>query len=105
MISSSEFEHRKRLNKVREEANKRVEKIRGYFEEIEKVKTEALKRIEDLRQSVGNDMRKLEENIAKSELVPDVKKTLASDMSTLRKEIEDRATELRKRISGTVIPP
>jgi uncharacterized membrane-anchored protein YjiN (DUF445 family) len=105
MISSSEFEHRKKLNKVREEANKRVEKIRNCFAEIEKVKTEALKRIEDLRQFVGHDMRKLEENIAKSELTSDIKKTLASDMATLRKEIEDRATELRKRISGTVIPP
>jgi len=105
MTISAEYEHRKKLNKIREDMNKRVKDVRDHFAKIEKVKTEALKKIEDMRRSAEQDIRKLEGDIVKSDLTPDVKKTLASDIATLRKEIEDRGAELRTRISGTVIPP
>jgi uncharacterized coiled-coil DUF342 family protein len=105
MSLSPEYEHRKKLNKIREDMNKRVKDLRDHFAKIEKVKTEALKKTEEMRRSAGQDIAKLEEDIAKSDLTSDIKKTLASDIAILKKEIEDRATELRSRISGTVIPP
>jgi len=104
MSVSSEHEHRRKLNKIREDMTKRLKDIRDHFAEIEKVKVKALKKTEDMSRSAAQDIRKLEENIAKSDLTSDTKKTLASEIATLKKEIEDRAAELRTRITGTVIP-
>lgn len=101
---SSEFEHRKKLNKIREDVNKRVKDVRDHFAKIEKIKLEALKKTEEMRRSAEQDIAKLEKDIAKSDLTSDIKKTLASDIATLRKEIEDRTAELRTRITGTIIP-
>ena len=99
-----EYEHRKKLNKIREDANKRVKDVRDHFAKIERVKTEALKKTEEIRRSAQKDITRLEEDIAKSGLTDDVKKTLASDIALLRKEIEDKATELRSRLTAIVIP-
>ena len=104
MSMSAEYEHRKKLNKIREEANKRVSDIRDHFAKIEKVKTEALKKTEELRRSADKDITKLEEEIAKSNLAAEVKTTLTSDIASLKKEIEDRAAELRNRITRTTTP-
>jgi uncharacterized coiled-coil DUF342 family protein len=104
MSIASEYEHRKKLNKIREDTNKKVNDVRDHFAKIEKVKTDALKKTEEMRRSADKDITKLEEEIAKSNLTAEVKKTLTSDITLLRKEIEDRATELRNRIAGTVIP-
>jgi uncharacterized coiled-coil DUF342 family protein len=104
MSIASEYEHRKKLNRIREDVNKRVNDLRDHFAKIEKVKTEALKKTEEMRRSADKDITKLEEEIGKSNLTAEVKKTLTSDITLLRKEIEDRATELRNRIAGTVIP-
>jgi uncharacterized coiled-coil DUF342 family protein len=104
MSVASEYEHRKKLNKIREDTNKRVNDLRDHFAKIEKVKTEGLKKTEELRRSADREITKLEGEIAKSNLTAEVKKTLTSDITLLRKEIEDRATELRNRIAGTVIP-
>jgi uncharacterized coiled-coil DUF342 family protein len=101
---SSEFEHRKKLNKIREAMNKRVKDVRDHFAKIEKVKLDALKRTEEMKRSAQQDIVKLEAEIAKSDLTSDVKKALSSDIATLRKEIEDRTAELKTRIGGTVIP-
>jgi uncharacterized coiled-coil DUF342 family protein len=104
MSVSSEIEHRKKLNKIREDVNKRVKDVRDHFAKIEKVKVDALKKTEEMRRSAENDITKLEGEIAKSDLTAEMKKALASDIANLKKEIEDRAVELRTRISGTVIP-
>ena len=104
MGQSSEFEHRKKLNKIREDMNKRVKDVRDHFAKMEKVKLDALKKTEEMKRSVQQDIAKLETDIAKSDLTSDMKKALSSDIATLRKEIEDRAAELRTRITGTVIP-
>jgi uncharacterized coiled-coil DUF342 family protein len=104
MSVSSEIEHRKKLNKIREDVNKRVKDVRDHFAKIEKVKVDALKKTEEMRRSAQNDITKLEGEIAKSDLTAEMKKALASDIANLKKEIEDRAVELRTRISGTIIP-
>ena len=104
MSQVSEYEHRKKLNKIREDTNKRVKDVRDHFAKIEKVKTEALKKTEEIRRSAQKDITRLEEDIAKSGLTEDVKKTLASDIAMLKKEIEDKATELRSRLTAINIP-
>jgi uncharacterized coiled-coil DUF342 family protein len=104
MSQVSEYEHRKKLNKIREDTNKRVKDVRDHFAKIERVKTEALKKTEEIRRSAQKDITRLEEDIAKSGLTDDVKKTLASDIAMLRKEIEDRAAELRSRLTAIIIP-
>jgi uncharacterized coiled-coil DUF342 family protein len=105
MSRVSEYEHRKKLNKIREDTNKRVKDVRDHFVKIDKVKTEALKKTEEIRGSAERDIAKLEEEIKKSDLTEDVKKALTSDIALLRKEIEDRAAELRTRLTTISIPP
>jgi uncharacterized coiled-coil DUF342 family protein len=104
MSLSSEYEHRKKLNKIREDMTKRVKDVRDHSSKIEKIKVEALKKTEEMRKSAAQDIAKLEEEIAKSELTLETKKTLVTDIMILKKEIEDKAVELRNRISGTVVP-
>jgi uncharacterized coiled-coil DUF342 family protein len=104
MSLSSDYEHRKKLNKIREGINKRVREVGDHFAKIEKLKVEALKKTEEMGRSAEQDIRKLEKNVAESSLTSDMKKALSSDIATLRKEIEDRTANLRTRISGTVVP-
>jgi uncharacterized coiled-coil DUF342 family protein len=104
MSLSSESEHRKKLNKIREDMTKRVNDVRDHFAKIEKVKVEALKKTEEMRKSAAKDIAKLEADIEMSDLASEIKTKLMSDITVLKREIEDRAAELRNRISGTVIP-
>ncbi len=104
MSLSSDYEQRKKLNKIREDVNKRMKDVREHFAKIEKLKVESLKKTEELRRSAEQEIRKLEEGIAAAGLTSDRKSALVQDIATLRKEIEDRATELRTRISGTATP-
>jgi uncharacterized coiled-coil DUF342 family protein len=104
MGQSFEFEHRKKLNKIREDLNKRAKDVREHFAKMEKVKLDALKKTEEMKRSGQQDITKLATDIAKSDLTSDLKKALSSDIAALRKEIEDRAAELRTRITGTTIP-
>jgi len=104
MGQSSEFEHRKKLNKIREDMNKRVKDVRDQFAKMENVKLDALKKTEEMKRSAQQDIAKLETDIAKSDLASDLKQALSSDIDILRKEIEERASELRTRIVGTAIP-
>ncbi len=104
MGQASEFEHRKKLNKIREDMNKRLKDVRDQFAKMENVKLDALKKTEEMKRSVQQDMTKLETDIAKSDLTSDLKQALSSDIDILKKEIEEKAAELRARIIGTVIP-
>jgi phenylalanyl-tRNA synthetase alpha subunit len=104
MSLSSESEHRRKLNKIREDMTKRVNDVRDHFAKIEKIKVEALKKTEEMSKSATQDIAKLEVDIAKSDLASEIKKTLMSDITVVKKEIEDRIAELRNRISGTVVP-
>ncbi len=104
MTSSSEYEHRKKLNKIREDMNKRVKDVGDHFSKIEKVKTDALKKIEDMRGSAEQNLRKLEEDIARSTLTAEAKSALTDDIAGLRREVEQRGSELKDRISKTFVP-
>lgn len=105
MSSSLEYEHRKKLNRIRENTNKRVKDVRDHFVKIDRVKTEALKKAEEIKGSAEKDIVKLEEEIKRSILSEEVRKALLSDTALLKKEIEDRAAELRTRLMAISIPP
>lgn len=105
MGESSEYEHRRKLNKIRENVNKRVKDIRDHFAKIEKIKVDALKKTEEMRWDADRDIAKVEEDIAKSEgLSKELREKLASDIASLKSEIEKRSDELRDRISKVEIP-
>jgi hypothetical protein len=105
MSNLSEYEHRKKLNRIREDSNKRVKNVRDHFVKIDKIKTEALKKTEEIRISAERDIAKLEEEIKVSPLADDAKKALGSDIALLKKEVEDRAAKLRLRLTAISIPP
>jgi seryl-tRNA synthetase len=106
MSLSSESEHRKKLNKIREDMTKRVNDAAqdiaklevDNFWKIDEAKGEALRKTDEIRKSAAQDIAKLEADIAKSDLASETKKTLMSDITVLKKEIEDRVAELRNRI-------
>ena len=104
MSLASEYEHRKKLNRIREDTNKRVKDVRDHFVKIDKIKTEALKKAEEIRRSAEKDLTRLEQDVARSDLTAEAKNTLIHDIGLLRKEIEDRATELRNRLTAILIP-
>ena len=106
MSLSSESEHRKKLNKIREDMTKRVNDAAQDIAKLEvdnlwkidEVKGEALRKTDEIRKSAAQDIAKLESDIAKSDLASETKKILMSDITVLKKEIEDRVAELRNRI-------
>jgi phenylalanyl-tRNA synthetase alpha subunit len=105
MSNRSEYEHRKKLNRIREDANKRVKEVRDHFVKIDKIRTQALGKTEEIRLSAQKDITRLEEEIKISALTEDTKKALSADIASLKKEIEDRAAELRSRLTAISIPP
>lgn len=69
------------------------------------MKVEALKKTEEVRRSTERDLDKIEGNITKSkDLAPESKKRPCSEIVILRNEIKEDYTELRMRISETLIP-
>ncbi len=104
MSGSSDYEQRKKLNKIREDVNKRVKDVRDHFAKIEKVKVEALKKTEEMKLSAEKDIAKLERDIAQSVLPGNMKQALTVDVTALKKEIEERAAEFRDRISRIATP-
>lgn len=102
---SSEYEHRKNLNKVRDNINKKVKDIRDQFSKLEKVKVEALKKTEEMRRSIASDLARIEESMSRgTDLTPDSKKAIASEIAILKDEVEKKSSELRSQISQIAIP-
>jgi len=105
MGGPSERENKENLNKIREKTYKKIADIRNEFAKIEKIKVESLKKTEEIRRSAEQDVSKMEEDIVKSkDLAPESKTRLRSEIAVVKKEIEDKCTELRTRISEAMIP-
>lgn len=105
MGGTSEREYSEKANKIREKLHKGVKDARDRFADIEKVKVEALKKTEDLKRSADQEVAKIEIEIGKSkDLALESKERLRTEISSLKGEIEERYTELKKRISETITP-
>ena len=105
MGGPSEREYKEKLNKILENANKRAKEVREKFAEIQKVKVEALKKTEEMKRSADHDVDKMMIDITKSQdLALESKERLRTEISNLRKGIEQSYTDLKKRISETMVP-
>ena len=101
MSESFEFEFQKKLTKMREELGKREVDIRGQLASIEKIKVEALKKAEELKYSAKHDLEKIDQDIMKAkDLNTQVKARLASEIATLKEDLEKKYAELRNTILG-----
>jgi len=105
MGGPSEREYREKLIKIREDLYKRIKNVRNEFAKMEKIKLDALKKADESRRSAESHINKMEGDITKStDLAPESKKRLRSEIDILRKEVQEKYTELRTRISETMIP-
>jgi len=105
MGGPSERDYRENVNKIREKIYRKIKDVRDEFAKIEKIKVETLKKADELKRSAEHDLDKMEEDIGKSkDLVPESKRRLLSEINLLKKEAEEKYTELRTRISETMIP-
>ena len=105
MGSTSEREYRDKLRKLRERASKTERNIRDSFEKIEKIKVETLKSNEEMRRSAYHNIDKIERDVNKSkDLAPESKSRLNSEIMILRKDITSKNSELKAKITETMIP-
>lgn len=105
MSEAFEHEFRKKMNKARENMNKKMNEVRDYSAKIEKVKVDALKKNEEMRRSIEEEILKIEGEIAQSaDLSPETKEKLSAEITILKDENEKRAAELRTKISQVTIP-
>lgn len=105
MGGPSERDYRGKLNKLRESTYKKLKDVRNDFARIEKIKVEALKKAEESRRSAEYDIEKMEGDIVKSkDLAPESKNRLRLEIGNFKREVEEKHTELRMRISETMIP-
>jgi len=105
MGGPSEREYKEKLNKILEDTNKRAKEVREKFAEIQKVKVEAHKKTEEMKRSADHDMDKIMIDITKSQdLALESKERLRTEISNLRKSIEQSYADLKKRISETMVP-
>jgi uncharacterized coiled-coil DUF342 family protein len=101
----SESDYKEKLNKTRESMHRKIKDVRNNFAKIEKMKVEALKKADELRHSADHEIDKMEGEITKSkDLAPESKNRLHSEIDILRREIGEKYTELKARISETMIP-
>jgi len=102
---SSELNYKEKLNKTRENLYKKFKDIRDYFAQIEKIKVETIKKTDEIKNSMENELRKIEGDLENSkELSSDSKEKLTSEINILRREIEEKYIELREKIVETKTP-
>jgi hypothetical protein len=102
---TSEREYSEKANKIREKLHKGVKDARDKFADIEKIKVEALQKTEDLKRSADQEVAKMEIEIGKSkDLAMESKERLHTEITSVKREIEEKYTELKKRISETITP-
>ncbi|MCW4052161.1 MAG: hypothetical protein NWE78_02990 [Candidatus Bathyarchaeota archaeon] len=105
MGGPSEREYSEKLNKITETINKRAKSIRKDFEKLEKMKVSALKKTEEIRSSADRDVDRIEKDIIKSkDLAPESKQRLYSEILLLKDRVREQYSQLRTRISETMIP-
>jgi len=99
MTTSFDFEYQKKLTKVREELSKREVEVRKQLANIEKIRVEALKKTEELKYSAHHDIERIDQDLMKAKNIDTQTKTkLATEISTLKSDIEKKYSDLRSTI-------
>jgi hypothetical protein len=102
---ASEREYREKISKTRENLSKGIKDVREKFAKMQKMKAEALKKIEETKRDADKELDKMEIDIPKSQdLASESKERLRTEIFTLRRELQEKYTELKKQISETLIP-
>ena len=105
MGGPSEREYRDKLNKILDNTNKGANDVREKFAQIQKMKVDALKKTEEMKHSSDREIDKTMIEITKSQdLAHESKERLQTEISDLRNKIDHIYTELKKRISETIVP-
>jgi len=105
MGGPSEREYKEKIGKTRENVNKGIKETREKFAKMDKLKVEALQKIEETKRNADKDLDKMEIEIAKSkDLANESKDRLRSDIFSLRREVQEKYADLKKRITETIIP-
>ncbi len=105
MGGTSEREYREKLSKILEKTNKGARDVHGRFANIQKIKVEALKKTEEMKRSADHEIDKTMIEITKSQdLAVESKGRLQAEISDLRSKIEQSYTDLKRRISETMVP-
>jgi hypothetical protein len=105
MGGPSEREYREKLVKIQENTNKQARGVREKFAQIQKIKVEALKKTEEIKRSADRDIDKAMMEITKSkDLAIESKERLRTEISSIRNNIDQTYTDLKNRISETMVP-
>lgn len=105
MTGPSEREYKEKLDKILEKTSKAKRDIRDKFAQIEKAKAEALKKTEELKRNADRELEKAIMEITTSkDLAHESKERLEQETAKLRDKIEHAYTDLKKRVSETIIP-
>ena len=92
------FEFHKKLTKIQDDLRKREVDVRNRLADIEKKRVETLKRTEEMKYSALHDIEKIEQSIMKGKVDTETKKTLLSEIASLKTEMEKKYLELRSTI-------
>jgi hypothetical protein len=105
MGSTSEREFRQKINKMRENVNKKSQSTKKEFNNLEKTKVHLLKKTEEDRHKIVRELDKMERKIYSSkDLAPESKRRLYAETNSLKLEIQNVYVDLKTRISETLIP-
>jgi hypothetical protein len=92
------LEFQKKLTKTREDFRKREVDVRGRLAELEKKKVETLKKTEEMNHKTLHDIDKMDEGIMKSDLDPESRAKLTSEIAVLKQDVANKYAELRATI-------
>ena len=102
---TSEREFLEKIVQTKEKASKIVNDVRNDFAKMEKLKADSLKKVEEMRCSAEANLEKLEQRAAKSkDLVPESRRRISTEIVKSKKEIQQKYTEIKARISASIVP-
>jgi uncharacterized protein YjbJ (UPF0337 family) len=94
-----------KIGKIREKLLKAENDIRTDFGKMEKIKAESLKKTEEMRSLVEKDIAKMEAEVMKSkDLAEESVPRLRTEITTMRKEVQQKYEDLKGRISAAITP-
>jgi len=101
----SEREYKEKLHKMVQNVNNGVKDVRDRFAKIQQIRAEILKKTEEIKRSIHHDIDKMEIEITKSkDLAMESKERLRSEIFALKNEIEEKYTDLKRRVSEVTVP-